>query len=103
MANVLTPAQGRLMRVLRQQRAHLIRLGVTGWRFSSQAAETAWGKPLREDTVMGLAKAGLLMSKPVGRGRVEFHLVAAPPQPSPRGGSAPEVGQQEGHGEALVA
>lgn len=88
----LTPAQGRLVRLLRLKQAYLIRLGVTGWQFSSQVAEQAWGKPLREDTVRGLLEAGLLIRKAVGRGRVEFHLA-----------QSPEVGRQEGQGEAIVA
>lgn len=88
----LTPAQGRLLRLLKQRQAFLIRQGVTGWRFSLQAAGTAWGKPLREDTVMGLVKAGLLTRKQAGRGRVEFHLA-----------QSPEVGKQEGLDGALAA
>lgn len=86
----LTPAQGRLLRLLREQGAYLVRLGVTGWGFSSRVAGRAWGKPLRADTVMGLVGAGLVVERRGGRGRVELHL-------------APEVGRQEGPGEALVA
>lgn len=92
MVTHLTPAQGRLVRLLKQRQAFLIRLGVTGWRFSEPAVEAVWGKPLREDTVMGLVKAGLLTRKAVGRGRVEFHLA-----------QSPEVGRQEGQGKAIVA
>lgn len=88
----LTPAQGRLVRLLQTQQAYLIRLGVAGWRFSSKVTEQAWGKPLREDTVMGLVKAGLLVRRQVSRGRVEFHLT-----------KSPEVGQQEGQETALAA
>lgn len=92
MAKALSPAQGRLLRLLKERGAFLIRLGVAGWRFSAQAAEAAWGKPLRDDTVMGLVKMGLLTRKAVGRGRVEFHVA-----------QAPEVGPQEGQEKAIAA
>ncbi len=71
----LSPAQGRLARVLRERKAFLIRRGVRGWGFSSPVAEMAWGKALREDTVLTLVAAGVLVEKRVGRVRVELHLV----------------------------
>lgn len=83
----LSPAQGRLARVLREQQAFLIRSGVTGFRFSSAAADRAWGKALRKDTVAGLVAANVLEIRRTNRIRVEFHLKAA------EGAVAPEVGQ----------
>lgn len=92
MVTHLTPTQGRLVRLLRLHQAFLIRQPVTGWSFSLSEVQASWGKLLRNDTVMGLVKAGLLTRRQVGRGRVEFHLT-----------KSPEVGQQEGQETALAA
>lgn len=72
----LTPAQARLARVLRDHNAHLIRRLVVGVQFSNRAAELAWGKGLRMDTVVALVNAGILTQRqPTKRGLLEYHLV----------------------------
>jgi hypothetical protein len=71
----LTPAQGRLVRLLRERGAHLIGLPVTGVAFSDPQAARAWGKGVRMDTVRALVDAGVLVAgEPARHGRREFRL-----------------------------
>ena len=75
MTKALTPSQMRLTRVLYAHHAHLIRRLVVGLQFSNQAAERAWGKGVRMDTVVALVKAGILTQcQPTKRGLLEYHL-----------------------------
>ncbi|MGD9726278.1 MAG: hypothetical protein AB7R40_22270 [Nitrospiraceae bacterium] len=104
MAEHLSPAQRRLARVLRDQQAFLIRQAVTGYRFSSTAAERAWGKALRKDTVWALIEAKVLERRRKDRSPVEYHLkVAVAGDHGTDGRIAPEVGPQEGQGKAIAA
>ncbi len=71
----LTPAQGRLARLLREQGDHIVGLPVTGFAFGEPATAAAWGKGLRSDTVAALVAAGVLAEYKERGGRRRYCLV----------------------------